>query len=124
MRLTSSDVKEEDRKSSKSKKPKMDAGVQIQHVKAGRNKTLENRKRKRYKSGVNKGKVMTQSDDSIDEMLVNSEDWSSQSDEPPEVKGKVWVLKAWVPPRESDNDRKMRESRESNEWTISKVMED
>ena len=53
---------------------------------------------------------MTQSDESIDEMMVNSESWSSQSDEPHEIKGHVILLKAWAPPRESDHtkDKKQR----------------
>ena len=101
--------------------------MQIQCVKAGRNKTLENRRRKRYKSGANKGQLMTQSDDSLDEMLVNSESWSEMSDEPLQVRGKVWLLKAQVAPRESENERKARESRGdscSNEWSVSKLMMD
>ena len=40
-------------------KPKMDPSVQIQCIKAGKNKTLQNRKHKRYRSGVRKGQVMT-----------------------------------------------------------------
>jgi hypothetical protein len=56
--------------------------------------TLESRQKKRYKSGANKGQIMTQSDDSIDAMLVNSESWSESSDEPPELKGQVVLIKA------------------------------
>lgn len=38
-------------------------------------------------------------------MMVNSEDWSSKSDEPQETKGHVILLKAWAPPRESDHNK-------------------
>jgi hypothetical protein len=42
-------------------------------------------------------------------MMVNSEDWSSKSDEPQEIKGHVILLKAWAPPRESDHTRDKKE---------------
>lgn len=37
---------------------------------------------------------MTPSDESIDELLINSSEWSSASDEPIELKGKVVPIKA------------------------------
>ena len=57
-------------------KPKFDPSVQIQCIKAGKNRTLQQRRAKRYRSGVRKGQVMTESDESIDEMMINSEEWS------------------------------------------------
>ena len=42
-------------------------------------------------------------------MMINSEEWSSKSDEPPEIKGHVILLKAWAPPRESDHTKDKKE---------------
>ena len=64
-------------------------------------------------------------------MMVNSEDWSSKSDEPQEIKGHVILLKAWAPPRESDHtkDKKKKEGEpdpdfdeETGELRVSDVM--
>ena len=58
---------------------------------------------------------MTESDDSLDAMLVNSESWSETSDEPNEHKGKVMLLQAWAPPRESDaHIRKMKDTEQNS----------
>ena len=52
---------------------------------------------------------MTQSDDSIDEMLINSESWSETSDEPCELRGQCVYLKAWAIPRDSPRESKKTE---------------
>jgi hypothetical protein len=76
----------EKRPSSKTGKPKMDPSVKILTIKAGRDTKLQ-KKSKRYRFGPKKGELMTPSDESIDEMLINTSDWSETSDEPLELKG-------------------------------------
>lgn len=60
---------------------------------------------------------MTQSDDSIDEMLQNSSSWSESSDEPIELKGKVVLIRATVEPRKSS----ARKSEEKADLRISQM---
>ena len=109
-------------------KPKMDAGVTIMNIKAGRNKTVENRKnsrrKRRHKGGANKGQIITDSDESLDELLVNSESWSESSDEPDEHKGKVMLLQAWAPPRESEGHMKLLKESLLNEDKLKMKVDD
>jgi hypothetical protein len=71
----------------------MDPSVKILTIKAGRDTKLQ-KKSKRYRFGPKKGELMTPSDESIDEMLINTSEWSETSDEPLELKGQVCPIKA------------------------------
>ena len=82
----------------------MDQNVKIIRIKAGR-KLDKRKKKKRYKHGYLKGEICSESDKSIDELLVNSSDWSSFSDEPKELKGKIIPIKTYKPDSNQEGDR-------------------
>ena len=55
----------------------MASGPKIIAVNAGRLK--KNKKRKRYRYGPKKGELITSSDESVNELNINTTDWSSSS---------------------------------------------
>ena len=103
----------------------MDKGVKILNIKAGRD-VAKQKKSRRYKSGPKKGELMTPSDESIDELMINTSSWSDSSDEPVELRGKVVPIKALAPgPRdESDHEYDEKELRMSNIMSINYVSDE
>lgn len=77
---TKPDSKRDSSNQSKVKKKKESSdlsGAKIIAVNAGRLK--KNKKKKRYKFGPKKGERMTSSDESVNELNINTTDWSSSS---------------------------------------------